>query len=276
MKTNLLTGMVLSLALVTQVVFAENSTITSSLIQIDDTQYEVKQSDEKKLTVVFESGFGTDANVWNGIAESLSDQFQTISYSRIGTGKTVSSKTALSIDEHVAELKKLTEHLDVDHPFILVGHSYGGLVATRFARQFPKDLHALVLVEPSVLSQRVIFKKMDKERIQQDDQMLEKYMPPHFIESYKTLKAEMDTAPYKVSPLPSNIPTLLMTSTQVSEKPFVFEETAKGKDAWLAIHKSLIAPVSHQEHILFNDAGHNIHLEQPEKMVHAIVNFVGN
>ena len=260
--------------------FALEGVIKDSFIQVGDTNYEVKISSpeskrtEHLKTIIFESGFGTGLDTWQPLIESLSPEYRTITYSRIGTGKTKSADIKLTISEHVQQLHLLIEALKIDTPITLVGHSYGGIVATEFARNYPASTNALVLIDPSVISQRTIFKSIASKRIQQDDLMLKKYMPTHLVGDYEVLLKQMDSQPNVVTPLPANIPTALLTSTKVSNEPFVFEETKQGKLAWLNIHIDLFKSVTQGVHYRVNNAGHNIHVEKPELVINAITSLI--
>jgi pimeloyl-ACP methyl ester carboxylesterase len=47
------------------------------------------------------------------------------------------------------ELQKLLEITDVPTPYVLVGHSLGGLYARHFAQFFPKEIAGLALLDPA-------------------------------------------------------------------------------------------------------------------------------
>ena len=46
------------------------------------------------------------------------------------------------------ELRRLLTHAGIAPPYVLVGHSFGGLVIRAFARAFPADIAGLVFVDP--------------------------------------------------------------------------------------------------------------------------------
>lgn len=49
-------------------------------------------------------------------------------------------------------IKSTLDSLNIQEPIVLVGHSYGGLIALDFALNFQKDILSLVLIEPPVFS----------------------------------------------------------------------------------------------------------------------------
>ncbi|HEY3003774.1 MAG TPA: alpha/beta hydrolase [Kribbellaceae bacterium] len=57
------------------------------------------------------------------------------------------------VDVMVADLHRVADRLRADHPglpLVLIGHSLGGIIATRFAQSYPGELTALVLSDPVV------------------------------------------------------------------------------------------------------------------------------
>lgn len=235
---------------------------------------QAQQQGEGPVTVVFESGFGQAAGVWKPVIEGLGADCRCIAYSRAGLGPSGTDGAAKSIDAHVADLAAVVDTLAPGAPVVLVGHSYGGLLATEFARRHPARVRGLVLVDPATMGQRHAFRQADAARVQADDTALLKMLPPALGADYRTLVAQLD-APAAATPraMP-DVPVALLTSTQVAAEPFVFEETAQGKALWKVQHAMLFAGFSHGTHRYFA-TGHNIHREDPKAVVEAIRTVVG-
>lgn len=98
--------------------------------------------------VVFESGFGATSLNWAHIQEAVSSQTHTVAYDRCGLGwssEPVSERTPTQI---ARELRNLLQSAGVPAPYVLVGHSFGGLVMQRYALDYPGEVAGLVLVDP--------------------------------------------------------------------------------------------------------------------------------
>ncbi len=99
-------------------------------------------------TVIFEAGIAATNLNWFHIQESVAQFTGTASYDRCGLGWSSKSKTARTPSNIAQELHEMLQQAGIKPPFVLVGHSFGGLVMRRFALLFPEDVAGVVLVDP--------------------------------------------------------------------------------------------------------------------------------
>ncbi|MDH5018906.1 alpha/beta fold hydrolase [Halobacterium rubrum] len=112
-----------------------------------DTYYE-RHGDGHPL--VFIHGSGWDHRQWRPQVETLTDDFEAITYDVRGHGKTGGSdQTDISYATYTADLEALLDALDVARP-VLVGLSMGGRIAHRYAAAHPETLTAVVSYEAPV------------------------------------------------------------------------------------------------------------------------------
>jgi len=99
--------------------------------------------------VVFESGLANSSLSWSLIQPQIAQSTATYSYDRAGIGWSAVPGGLCSLQEVTANLHKMLDTLQVPRPFILVGHSFGGLIGRFYAHHFPGELAGLVLVDPA-------------------------------------------------------------------------------------------------------------------------------
>jgi pimeloyl-ACP methyl ester carboxylesterase len=99
-------------------------------------------------TVIFEAGLGADHSTWYGALAEVSKHTLACAYDRAGLGKSdPSPKGPRTIQDMVDDLHALLTDAPIPGPYILVGHSLGGLNIRLYASQFPQDVIGLVFVD---------------------------------------------------------------------------------------------------------------------------------
>jgi pimeloyl-ACP methyl ester carboxylesterase len=99
-------------------------------------------------TVLFEAGIAATNLNWFHIQEIVSGFTGTASYDRGGLGWSSPCRTPRTPGNIAIELHDLMERAQIKPPYILVGHSFGGLVMRRYALLFPEDVAGVVLIDP--------------------------------------------------------------------------------------------------------------------------------
>jgi len=102
---------------------------------------------------LFESGIAATHLNWRGIQTSIAEFNHTASYDRGGLGWSGPSRTARTPLNIASELHTLLAEGGIEPPYILVGHSFGGLVMRRFATMYPDEVTGVVLVDPMRLEE---------------------------------------------------------------------------------------------------------------------------
>ena len=100
-------------------------------------------------TVVISSGLGADSRMWSKVLPKLRDMTRTCSYDRPGLGNSparIGPKTT-DAGEHAEELRALLTAAGEPGPFILVGHSYAGMILRAFANKHLDDVAGVLLLD---------------------------------------------------------------------------------------------------------------------------------
>lgn len=104
---------------------------------------------EGSQTVLLSSGMGNPAASWQPLSRALEPDFRVCSYDRDGLGWSEDSGAPRDAGRASDRLARLLDAASIDEPAILVGHSYGAVVARVFAKDNPARVRALILLDSS-------------------------------------------------------------------------------------------------------------------------------
>lgn len=114
----------------------------------DGSRIFICESGDGEPAVVFESGIGATSLNWRRIQQAVSECARTVSYDRAGLGWSSPCRTARTPANVAAELHEALVRGGIEPPYLLVGHSFGGLVMRRFALTHPEKVAGILLVDP--------------------------------------------------------------------------------------------------------------------------------
>jgi pimeloyl-ACP methyl ester carboxylesterase len=105
---------------------------------------------EGSPAVIFESGLMSTVLSWKDSQPEIAKTTRTMAYDRAGLGWSDPGPETRDADHIVIELRKLLDRKRIPPPYVLVGHSFGGLTTQLFAARYPEDVCGLVLIDPVV------------------------------------------------------------------------------------------------------------------------------
>lgn len=100
-----------------------------------------------KPLLIINGGPGMNSNGFAELAQKLSQNNQTIIYDQRGTGKSVLETkdiNTISMKLMVDDIEALRKHLKIKS-WIVLGHSFGGMLASYYASLFPEQVDGLIL-----------------------------------------------------------------------------------------------------------------------------------
>ncbi len=107
------------------------------------------------VTVVFLHGLVMDnlSSWFFTVANQAAQLCRVLLYDLRGHGMSDRPKQGYSITQHMQDLQRLLDHVAPDDQVILVGNSFGGLLALNFARFFPERTRGLILIDAQINDQ---------------------------------------------------------------------------------------------------------------------------
>lgn len=103
---------------------------------------------EGSPAVVFDGGIGASAEEYRGLQDRIAATTTVVTYDRAGYGSSEMGPLPRDSRREVEELRALLAELEIPAPYILVGHSLGGLNAQAYAGLHPEEVTGMVLLDP--------------------------------------------------------------------------------------------------------------------------------
>jgi len=121
----------------------------ASLQEVAGQKFEVLKISKpgSSATVIFENGSRNTLDKWEKVLPLVAKEATVFAYNRPGYGKSDKPSTPRDGKTVVEELRQLLKQQGLQPPYILVGHSLGGLYMQMYARSFPQEVQGVVLVD---------------------------------------------------------------------------------------------------------------------------------
>lgn len=262
-------------------------------------------------TVVFESALCPEGHLqWYLIQQELSSYATTISYDRAGILWSERGENPKTGEQIAEELHLLLEKSNAPKPYILTGHSMGGMLIRFFVDKYPQDVAGVVLVDSQHPENQ---KYLSPELYKLVNQglpvgflkfantfglarlMFRDIFPPSAHYQYQNAimpallhksaagvleeQQQMTSIKYAASQIKSfgNIPLYVVSATDTSRFDSLFKEEkmrAEIVTAWENMQKNLLSLSSNSQHYLVAGSSHYITLDQPGVIVGAIKEMI--
>jgi pimeloyl-ACP methyl ester carboxylesterase len=218
--------------------------------------YEYIKSCTDNLTIVFESGYGWDLNNWNSIKSDVSKFANVFFYDRDGIGRSKKSIKPKHSMQIINNLRNLLKKAEVKPPYLLVGHSFGGVNVRLFANKYPKEVAGVILLDSVHEEQNKKMFPLFTENVKED------YLGQFAVEA--TL-SEFEESLEQVRGLKlGKIPLLVITGGTQSH------HTNQSMAQWMVFQKELANLSTTSNHLVIKEAGHAVHIDEPQLVINAI------
>ena len=117
------------------------------MIDIGGYRLCVQCAGERTPTVVIQAGLTEGLDPWAAMLPHVAAFTRVCAYDRAGVGKSDAGPKPRTSQQMVAELRTLLRNAQIEGPYVLVGHSLGGLNVQFFAAQYPGEVAGMVLID---------------------------------------------------------------------------------------------------------------------------------
>lgn len=240
---------------------------------------------EGELTVLIEPGIGDSLANWIPIQGELSQYTKVCLYDRAGNGLSDPGPGPRIASQITLELYSLLKQINIEGPYILIGHSFGGYIAQFFAGAFPDETAGLVLVDSSHWDQVTRLAELDE--IQKtpgkiggykfEDQSLltsAQRLWKHLNAQRKAVWTQMDElgsfrdSADEVNKILNRLPTVPMAVLSRGRTQLPTIPGKKSMEAeWQSMQKDLTSLSEQSWQVIVSESGHSIHQEAPDVIV---------
>ncbi|PHV04223.1 alpha/beta hydrolase [Janthinobacterium sp. BJB412] len=233
--------------------------LVAGLAEPRQVEYELVRRDGS-VPVVFENGLAAKLGQWEKVFRAVSQERSAFAYNRPGYGKSAAVASARDGEHIVEELRALLRSKGLNPPYILVGHSVGGLYLQLYARRHPDEVKALVLVDSTHPQQYLGAGAYEQ-------------WPTLVRTGFKLLSSSVEMAEFKAAtatgeqvlalPAPAGVRVMVLSAARPlgERSAYADDANAKRKD---------IVRLYPGAQLQWVDSGHDIPLERPEAVLAAI------
>lgn len=265
-------------------------TVDGSKVWINTIGLESRENGQP--VIVFESGHGTPMGNWDRVLADSTELGPIVTYDRPGVGQSEQLDEMPTVKNVSDRLIKILEQLKLEPPYLLVGHSLGGVYVRGFAVYYPELLAGLVIIDPGDFTETQKNKRdyyevlgwseqrIDQELadLQQKSSEKSKDIPAALQRERQVLEdlRQDDFKEISEHPLP-NIPVHILTGGRfdmpehMRSKEFDSEVLFRSKMKHRVIRWTNVIQSVDKGMILYSgDAGHFVHWDDPELAIASI------
>ncbi len=248
--------------------------------------------------VVIDTGVGDPAARWYAFQDQVAPITRVCTYDRAGYGVSDPGPMPRHSQQMADELQRLLENAGVRGPYVLVGHSLGGLNVQVFAARYPDQVAGLVLLDPTPLAfiTGQAFPDLYEMLAQQTadfQQMTEAARQSASADAGQTPDAEVQAKVAYLEAIASehamlmaesaaqvagiasfgDLPLVVVGSDQPN--PAFGEQAQAFQQFWIAQSKALATKSTHGSFVLTPESSHYLHEDAPNLVRDTIRHMVG-
>lgn len=227
--------------------------------------FEYITSGNGEPAVVLLNGSGGPVEGWYKVYAGVERLSAVFAYNRLGVGGSDRPNAPQTGDVIVATLRTLLTVAGLRPPYVLAGHSLGGLYANLFARQFPEEIAGVVMLDASAPKDAEMLRKYES-RAQRAVQRVIDAIFPKDINGEVEFVMETVRQIEKAGPFP-DVPLIVVSGSWRPPSLFMAPEVFRIRSE---NQKALCAMSRCGKQIIATRSGHFPQFSEPELVVEAI------
>jgi pimeloyl-ACP methyl ester carboxylesterase len=244
------------------------TSMEATAIPDGDLHHIVRLEGHGPRTVILEAGLGDTMDIWKDVQPRIaSGCTRTLAYNRAGyqgSDPAIGPRDSATI---VAELRAELKRRNIDPPYVLVGHSLGGLYMQYFARNYPQEVAGLLLVDSTHWHQEMTLDSAANTPYA-GRTAVTLFMP--WIMRREITDSSAAGQQVHASPQAEGFPTIVLSSTRAPPS-----ETPASRALSADMQDEIAADFPGASHLRVADSGHYIQRDQPEVVVAAARRLAG-
>jgi pimeloyl-ACP methyl ester carboxylesterase len=236
-------------------------------------------------TVILEAGYRNDADIWStevshppAVLPGVAAFTRVCAYDRPGTlldarhrSRSDPVRMPRTARDAVADLHALLRAARVPGPYVLVGHSLGGLFVRLYASTYPREVAGLVLVDAFPEAVKALLGPV---HWPSTERLLNQ--PPPGLAGYRdleTLNWDASIAQMQAAKPLRPLPLVVLSKGRPFDLPPTLPagfSVAAYERAWQAGQNGLARLEPGAPHVIARASGHYIQLQQPELVIRAV------
>jgi pimeloyl-ACP methyl ester carboxylesterase len=243
-------------------------TVFATIPTAESPKHKVRIEGTGTATVILEAGLGDTLEVWNEVQPLIAENCaRTLAYNRAGYLGSEPAQGRRDSATIVAELREELRNHGIKPPYVLVGHSIGGLYMQYFARNYPDEIEGLVLVDSTHWNQSLRLDP-DSSGPWTKRRQVTLFMP-WIVRREFTDSGEAGVQVHQ-SPHVRYVPTIVLSSTRAP-----LGETPASRALAASMQEEIAKDFPLAKHVRVDGSGHYIQRDQPQTVIDAARTLAG-